>query len=251
MKLDPAFAWMQKRAWWILAALAFVASFFVRQLVCDYSQYHGYKECARHSIANIVWDWIDVHSGVAVAIATAFIAWFTFTLMRVSKRQGEQIDREFLASHRPHIGVRPRLQGLRSGNTKDGWVVEATIPYQLVNVGDSPATIVTVQVCHVARWEDEPIIYTDGPVSIPARTTPLAEGERTEEVYEGKSTRQVSPQTESFRRGPTELIFFGVVVYKDRNNRIRERGFCRVYIIADNNVNNWATIHDPQREYDD
>lgn len=62
---------------------------------------------------NALMGWLDIHNGTVTAIATAFIAAFTYFLIRVSSRQAELISKqielgreEFRATHRPKIGVR-------------------------------------------------------------------------------------------------------------------------------------------------
>ena len=100
-----------KQKWWALAALAFVASFSVRYEICEPSQYHRFKECARHNIPYIIWHFIEVHNGVVVAVATGVIAIFTITLSRSTSRTLAHLERQFIAEHRPHIGVSPRIKG--------------------------------------------------------------------------------------------------------------------------------------------
>jgi hypothetical protein len=81
-------------------------------------------------------EWLDTHAGAITSIATGVIAWFTISLVEVSRRQaelfGDQIKlarEEFLTTHTPTIVMR------------NPSVCAGTINYSLVNFGGAVATL--------------------------------------------------------------------------------------------------------------
>lgn len=79
----------------------------------------------------------DHWSALITAFATAFIAWFTWTLWRTSEKQGsiaqKSIDlarAEYISSHYPRIVLR------------DVHLIAETVHYTLVNIGGTAATVV-------------------------------------------------------------------------------------------------------------
>jgi hypothetical protein len=132
------------------AAALFAISFLfsAEYQICASNEYTGVKDCTQHYLGPFVALWIiralDAHNGLVTAIATVFVAGFTWTLWRTSKNQGnlaqQSIDlarKEFISTHRPRIVLRAAY----TGELKEGHVIP--IRLHIANIGETKGKIVS------------------------------------------------------------------------------------------------------------
>ena len=118
----------------ILVAL-FAASFLfsAEYKICSPNEYTHTKECTPYHYGPYVFAWLvsvaDNHNGLITAIATVFVAIFTWTLWSVTGRAVSLAREEFISTHRPKIV-------LREVDFVDGRII-----YILVNIGGTEATV--------------------------------------------------------------------------------------------------------------
>lgn len=102
----------------VITILSFAASFLfpAEYEICGPNEYTHAKECAEHYLGPFISLWIigvlDAHNGLVTAVATIFVAGFTWTLWLTSRNQGilaqKSIDLardDFNATHRPWIPI--------------------------------------------------------------------------------------------------------------------------------------------------
>ena len=135
MNVDPAMAWIDKRKWWILAAVVFVASFFLRYDICEATQYHHFSQCTSHNVPDIIWRWIDLHNGLFVAIFTGTLWWTTSSTLA-------HLRREFTAEHRPWLRVTVKIASGFGWSRQKGHTGHMKIEVTVKNLGRSPARLV-------------------------------------------------------------------------------------------------------------
>jgi hypothetical protein len=234
----------------IVLALS-VASLFVPMVGdhCAKNEYTNAKECTTYHVAPLllidIGDFLDAHNGAITAIATGFIAWFTWILYTVSREQSRLTDAalklardEFDASHRPHLVIRDLT---REGNA---------ITYLLVNIGDAPGTIVESRI--VAEF-----------IPLRDRVQPLNSaahndlGRLSFEVGDAKDLTYNLPAEITFDMmfpigvslQPAGQIFFGgTIVYSDNRGQRRRTLFRRYW---NPGAKRFSYVKDGDLEYED
>src|ERR1035437_2492599 len=86
----------QKIALVVLAIViaSFAASFLfpAEYQICSPNEYTHQKECTQHHLGPFISLWVvavlDAHNGLVTAVATIFVAGFTWTLWLTSRNQG-------------------------------------------------------------------------------------------------------------------------------------------------------------------
>ena len=134
----------------VIATACFAASFLfpAEYKICGPNEYTHAKDCTEHYLGTFVILWVvsvlDAHNGLVTAIATVFVAGFTWTLWRTSKSQGslaqQSIDlarKEFISTHRPRIILRAAY----TGDLKEGHIIP--IRLHIANIGETKGKIVS------------------------------------------------------------------------------------------------------------
>ena len=134
MKLDSAFAWMKERTWFIVAAIALVASFFARFEICEPTKFRHFEHCASHNLLYVLISIFDAHNGTVAAIAGILVAIFTATLYWTAKQ-------EFLTTHRPALVVHNVAFELAKEPGTERQRENGCIMAYVVNEGGTPATV--------------------------------------------------------------------------------------------------------------
>jgi hypothetical protein len=193
--------------------------------------------CALH----MIYEYRDA----TTAIATIFIALFTFTLwwstmkmMRATKDAVDLARQEFTATHRPKIivhGMEVKLPGDERRH----------VHFRYVNAGDTDAFITSI----VSRilWTAKSMVPADIEFS---RHDVIKEPIL---VPSGKNGFAITPDGVDFvtlvrsgRGGHDTAFCVGVVVYRDTNDIERRTGFCRRY---DSERERWLKVEDEDYEY--
>jgi hypothetical protein len=173
----------------------------------------------------------EVISAVITAIATAVMAFFTFTLARSTKKLWETTNKsvdlareEFIATHRPKIIVRSFQI------TNRDMPIGKPIGFIFIaqNIGETAAKIIEVRSGTFIQ-SAKTIIPTDLSFAFYEEfNVTLASGER--ELFPGNGGS--SPEGEesmSVYAGNSALYCMGTIVYVDSIGTRRETGFCRRY----------------------
>jgi hypothetical protein len=175
-------------------------------------------------------NWI---SPAITAIATGFIAWFTFTLKRstdklwsATQRSAVIAERALTQLERPFIGIKIEKTGLM--NLREGTDHEDLI-FRLVNYGRAPAIITQlfddIVICQCGSMPNPCDITTDKN-EIPTGFVIGAD----KEAYQ-PSTRTYREMfsdiaLRAFTMGTDDVFFIGFVRYRDIGNRKYRTGFC-------------------------
>jgi hypothetical protein len=181
------------------------------------------------------------------ALATATIAWFTYTLSKSTRRLWNLARQEFISTHRPKLVVRELLM-LEPENDERTIAVQ----YVIANIGEGNARIVEswVEVKFSRDRRLWPIQRAEGANLI--GNTLLRPGTH---VFreQGSSVSLLSLATgrQIFQAGhhPVQIVFFrGFIIYLDDNLVRRKTAFCRIW--------NWESrrfdrVDDPDYEYVD
>jgi hypothetical protein len=112
-------------------------------------QQTGQESCARHHVLYVVaWYigyWFNAAAAVITAIATGFIAWFTWTLRlstdnlwEASKKQIELARVEFLSTHRPRMRIK-HIWLVHPTNWRLNQPLEVNL--DIVNIGEAAAQV--------------------------------------------------------------------------------------------------------------
>lgn len=219
----------------------------------------------------------DHWSALVTAIATGFVAWFTWTLWRSSEKMWEATkisadastkatktaQAEFVATHRPKIRVRNIvIDPPKSADCvelelfAEGYPVRGQL--EIANVGGSRADILDGH-CMV-YWSSEGLPmrrpYEGAVDNLRAQERSLLSGQSTTARF--RSDRTMEPNiartfTTQVIRGFT-LYVMGWVTYADRNQDVRRTCFCREYRRIETNA--FATprffaVDDPDYEYEE
>ncbi len=199
--------------------------------------------------------WIAEHATVAstvvTAIATGCIAWFTISLAKTSREQGQLTAAslklatdEFQATRRPRIIVRSFQTLMEPGG-------EPSITFLYVNTGDLPAKITEIRV------------YVG--VGNPMLADPVFERHLIKGVVLESGDKEIMevepPANFHFQLGysgevgyqgdvrhEADAYLIGCVMYEDSRGRQRETGFCRV---SKGSNQPWVTVKDSEYEYQD
>jgi hypothetical protein len=176
-----------------------------------------------------------------IAFFTLWIAVFTLVLAIVSIRQGAQIRREFVATFRPRVAIR-ELEYVYADEDKE------EIRYTIVNKGESPATIVSV---NLAAFTQSPRIPLP---AVPTYNVPttfvkpivLNPGTSVRLTYYAKKPLD---RTLLLPGVLLQVLFFlGYMDYKDDNRIPRRIAFCRRYNAE---TRRFEVVDDPDYEYAD
>lgn len=195
---------------------------------------------------------LDTHNGLVTAIATVFVAGFTWTLYKVSKQQAELTREsinlareEFISTHRPKIIV----SGFKwSSVEEEGVELEdrpIRISFRYINIGESRAEIIEIGTELVT-------LFT--PASMPSNIkferhkmeTPIilesggsANATTIDEIEQSKFIWYSSVDAHT-------LVCAGYVSYRDAVGKERRTGFCRK---LDQKTSRWHAIEDAEYEY--
>lgn len=179
----------------------------------------------------------------STAVATVFIAIFTFTLWQSTKRmmvatQGavDLARQEFVASHRPKLRIR-RI----TPNRPFLFGVPISIVIEVANIGDTQATIFEVGIDVYANGSDfdaAPRPQPSGP-PVPAGK----EARMTTTVRQSLSKAQI----DAIELGTLELRLLGVINYRDDNGTIRATSFARLY---DRTLRRFIKVSEDDQEAD-
>lgn len=135
----------------LLGLLAFAASFAFppKYEICGPNQYTHAKECSQHYAGPIVFLWVmgflDDHAGSVTAIATIFIAGFTWTLYWVTGEAVRISKRALVDVERPYVFI----SNFAWGKTQNKVVTEpdyVTLHFTISNEGKIPAIIDDLQI---------------------------------------------------------------------------------------------------------
>jgi hypothetical protein len=210
------------------------------------------KYCASYNIVSFalreVGMHLDIVSALITAVATAFIARYTFTLKRSTdnlwtsaKDQLGLAREEFISTHRPKITV---YSLAFAGSMSDPKPIP--ISFRYVNSGDSDALVTGVgsQIFHLTptimlpgeiQFRDEKI---EPPISVPSgmHGIKLTLATIRPAVILAAGAR---PDTE-------KIVCVGYVLYRDGNGTRRQAGFCREFNLA---TGRWTKMQDDEYEY--
>jgi hypothetical protein len=245
---------------WLTFALCIIAMLLVLVIVsffipiygeiCSKSEYSGEKECATHYIATFVvlsvGEFLEAHDGAMVAIATIFIAAFTFNLKRstdrlwkAGKKQIRLARDEFDATHRPRLAIRRVWAQLATNEA-------VNIEFTIVNTGEAPIVswIWNAQILLLDVLGEVHFILTYDSKTQKSQVGPL-------EVGEGRVTTfvdHVSLDPSDFlkiSRKSKFLHIVGFVAYVDKVGVTRRTGFFRFY---DPDVHRFRLVYDSEYE---
>ena len=129
----------------------FAASFFfsAEYKICSQNEYTHTKECTSYHYGPYVFAWLvtvtDSHNGLITAIATVFVAIFTWTLWSVTGRAVSLAREEFISTHRPKIVLR------------EVDFVDNSIIYIFANIGGTEATVMESWIMDEALIAGQPV----------------------------------------------------------------------------------------------
>jgi len=193
---------------------------------------------------------IDDHNGVFTAMATVFIAWFTYSLKSVARdqhkimeKQTVIIERQTIASHRPKIIVRNVLLMNDVGGDK------IFVNFEIVNIGGSDATFYRsgVEIVKMAKTRRGRYVFVgnkdflDGDILSPGESI-------------GYSQPFIALQMSLANLGirlfvdDEILVLRGMIAYNDDNHTMRRTGFWREY---DFDAKRFRPSDDTDYEYQD
>lgn len=172
-----------------------------------------YIRCAGHAIYE--------YRDAATAIATVFIACFTFTLWRSTKAVVAIANRDFIATHRPRVGVRFIQEIFYENDRQCVWIT-------IANDGGSDAIIRELG-ADLARRKGKNWL-TLGASGNAKKISPitLISGQ----PYTFKVTAKASYGDAEIFADAMDTVTthaFGVIRYADKNGTMRETGFFRTY----------------------
>jgi hypothetical protein len=275
--------WLRK-AWPILIKLLAVAILLtlvgmeagvipMQGEICREAADKTHEYCTPHNIAYVVLHWIshtlNYYGGLITAIATVFLAFFTYTLWATGERQArliidgrrtshrqfllialqtdllekqKEISRiQFLTSHRPQMKIRQLVFDIGSPAGKLNY------SYMIVNTGSNDGVVTEM---------NQTIVYQEGkrltgpltnePDTMRRVSISLAPGEF-EYVYFSDDV----PADEFHRQVLANAIpvsIFGFVTYTDVLGKIRRTGFFRNYNVRSRR---FEAMDDPEYEYTD
>lgn len=190
---------------------------------------------------NLTWyklltDWGSLFGGIFALIAGGLLYY-------ISRRQFSLARAEFVSSHRPRIIVR--------NLTTSGVVVGSpiTINFRMINIGDSPAIIKSVDACVFLKSNTD-----KAPPDL--RLTVCSSAEERLVSGEFANARQTStfgPQLnhiDALQKAERLLCIAGCVNYTDDNGVRRSTGFVRCCNISETSKGIFFhTIDDEQYEY--
>jgi hypothetical protein len=183
----------------------------------------------------------------ATAVATVFIALFTFTLwwstkgmMKATKESVDLARQEFVSTHRPRIIVYGLAFGGRFSENKP-----IPISFRYVNAGDSDAQV-TGFGSHIFSLSETmmpaEIRFTHQEISPPI------------DCPSGKHGTRLTPDTihpdiviaADVMDDPEKIVCVGYVLYRDGNGTRRQTGFCRQFDLS---AGRWIKMQDDEYEY--
>jgi hypothetical protein len=260
-----------------ILALLFAASFFFppEYQICTPAHDGQAEQCPQYHLGPFVVLWIirvlDSHNGLVTAIATVFVAGFTWTLWRSSKATiaqakatGELAEKEFLlaglqadiltkqkeiARQQYIVSYRPRIEfryfRLTGGDETPNAPIQ--IRFQIVNKGMGRATVIGgyARIDFFDQTRLPPPNYL-AQSNIEGDVTRPFEIGATDEWVVQSQTRGLTRALETLR--PRQLFVFGWVVYADALENTRTTAFCRVYSPVGDR---FLPIADPDWEYVD
>jgi hypothetical protein len=204
---------------------------------------------------------------VVSAIAAGFIAWFTIKLtaatdrlsklgkrqeeityeqLRAMRRQADQMELEFIATHRPKLIVRSvdLRNAHMAGDSPNHLKMVFTCHYLIVNTGPTSATIVQAtstrsMVPNPRGWTPDDPVYTSDGDGVVGRE--LKSGESCVGTCDNGSELIGSVAA----RLPFPIYFLGYVVYEDSVGVRRRTGFFRRYEPKERNL-----VREKNRDYE-
>lgn len=255
----------------IVAAL-FAGSFFFppEYQICTPNEYTHAKECAQYHGGPFVFRWvitvIDAHNGLVTAIATVFVAGFTWTLWRSSeatiaqaKATGELAEKQFLmegrqadlaekqhglmrlqhiAANKPRLRIRaiilnrttPSGEFFENGEIVRGHIFAA-------NAGATEAKIID-SACRFYWSNDglpmQPPLDDDEALSLPWPREPVpGYGSISIPIASAKPLPAIADSIRNRNPQGWRLYVMGYIHYSDINSAERFMGFCREYVAPD------------------
>lgn len=255
--------WPWRKIGLVLVAIIFVlfvASFGTVAVyqICGPDEYTHAKECAQYNLGSSILLWIvgiiDGHNGLVTAVATVFVAGFTWTLWRTSAEQSRLTrasinlgTREFISTHRPKIIVR----AFEMGDKELPVDTSILVLFVAQNIGESTAHIQQIRsrvLIHDARYQI-PTNLTLRPTIVDgqmiAYDIPLKGGEKELFSVDDGTAPRNNESMEVY--GETKNLYcIGVILYSDDNGTERETGFCRKWNFR---ADGWETIGNSEYEY--
>jgi hypothetical protein len=247
---------MLKARKWLYAGLVLLGMGVAFLLLPPYATYceSTYQNdkygCASYEILSSILSFLEAHNALITAIATGFIALFTFTLRRstdnlwdASRQQLDHARIAFLSSLRPRMRVKHIWFTGELGDIWKGAPIEVRI--DAVNSGEGRALVTKFNYMTWVVSKDrglpqrppynedpEPAIY-----SFPSRT-PLDSGVTITSYFSDGCV--LSPQDISnIRNGSARLYVIGTIEYRDvevlgvMRDRLKQTAFCR-YLTFEN-----------------
>jgi hypothetical protein len=272
----------------LLFAVSFL--FAAAYQICTPANDGTAEQCVQYHLGPFVVFWIirvlDSHNGLVTAIATVFVAGFTWTLWRSNEAtiaqakatselaekqflmEGQQADLaakqhglarlQFLALNRPRIEI--RSVGLAASGT-GGQLLHTGFPIKgslvVVNTGASDATIREGEYRFYWTRTGLPMVP---PINKPGQTKPiLADLPHTMAAHEScevkiESESALAPEaTEILLSGYYELFVMGAIRYSDGDLKERWMGFCRQYVRPPSvdGEGSFLPVKHPDYEYSD
>ncbi len=186
-------------------------------------------------VRNLV-EFLDSHSGVIVSLATAVIATFTLATLWVTERLAKLMraslklaHSEFISTNRPKIITR----GFEA-NSPPGSNQKALLMFTYVNVGNTPATIISIGA--IITGDSEPgLNLQERSLDPPIR---LASGQQ----------RRWLLDIDEPPMGRGVIFCLGCITYKDALGHTRVTGFCRQFDPASGR---WIRQTNSDYEYQD
>lgn len=182
-----------------------------------------------------------------LTVFTFVLAAGTLGLFWVAARQGNQLEREFIATHRPKLVVRSVMlrNALIPGEAPRDFKMGFTLHYLVVNVGPTTATIVQAtstrsMVPNPREWTPGDQVYTSDGDGIVGRE--LKSGESCAGTCDNGSglIESVAARSPFF-----PIYFLGYVVYEDSAGVQRRTGFIRRYDLKERSL-----VREPNPDYE-
>jgi hypothetical protein len=193
---------------------------------------------AAAGIAVAVLDFLEKHNGAVTGVATVFIAAFTFTLKRSTDKLWKLARRDFIATHRPRVGV-AFIQGPDVRDSRQ--LVWVTVR----NSGGSDAIILEWGCDLVRRKGNQWLTGIDGS---PKKVEPIRLISGQHHFFEvfAKGAYDVEAAIFEEALGEVETCVIGAIRFADENGTMRETGFLRTY---DASSEKFVPSANPEDEY--
>lgn len=196
---------------------------------------------------------LNTYSGAVTAIATVFMAIFTYVLIRVSSRQARLISdqvrlgrEEFNATHRPEISILS-LEPIHEATEDE----KVAVQVMYVNKGRSVARKILVE-AHISQRPlplQSNISLGGRPGATNVVKPDLKSGMKDYFLVESEILSRsavVQGMAESRGQGVSSIVCIGRISYYDGLEGRRETGFCRIY---DSRSERWGPIDNAEYEY--